>query len=84
MLHALGEWVKSVSALTAISAAAAAATYNCCCCCFCAACFVFVPQNDPSVPDGAGPELSPELANKLQQDESSGRGSHHPVAPVSH
>lgn len=33
---------------------------------------VFV-QNDPSVPDGAGPELSPQVAEELQQDESTGR-----------
>lgn len=29
-------------------------------------------QNDPTIPEGAGPELSPELAQELQQDESSG------------
>lgn len=29
-------------------------------------------QNDPSVPDGAGPELTPEKAQELQQDESAG------------
>lgn len=34
---------------------------------------MLVPQNDPSVPEGAGPKLSPELAKDLQQDESSGR-----------
>ena len=29
-------------------------------------------QNDPSVPEGAGPDLSPQKAEALQQDESSG------------
>lgn len=37
-------------------------------------------QNDPSVPEGAGPELTLEKAQELKQDESSGERGWPPVA----